>query len=64
MDEHYEQMITEAHEKFGTVFPCGNKTDLMGCFTYELSISTLMFWFNIAGEKTTRIITRKVIAKE
>jgi len=50
MNELKQKMILEAMEKYKTIFPCGNKTDLTDCFT--LMGNLLVFWFNTEDHST------------
>jgi len=50
------QLIAEAIKTYGQIFPCGEKTDLSDCFTYEKELGKLIFWFNVAGDNSTRAL--------
>ena len=60
MFELQSQLISEAQAKYGEIFPCGIKTDLQDCFTYEKRLGTLTFWFNTGMDKSTHAITIKI----
>ena len=54
------KLISEAKEKYGEIFPCGEKIELSDCFTYEKTLGKLVFWFNVASDKSTRALTLAV----
>jgi len=60
MIELQNQLISEAKAKYGEIFPCGEKTTIQECFTYEKDLGKLVFWFNVAADKSTRALTLAV----
>ena len=48
-----KKLIEEARARFEEVSPCGNRSDLLDCFTVH--DDRLALWFNTAGN-TTHII--------
>lgn len=55
-----DQLINEAKAKHGEVFPCVGKNSLYECITHEEKLGMMMFWFNVAGDKSTRVMTLKI----
>ena len=60
MIELQNQLILEARAKYGEIFPCGEKNTIQDCFTYEESLGKLVFWFNVASDRSTRALTLAV----
>jgi hypothetical protein len=60
MIELQNQLISEAKATYGEIFPCGEKTKLSDCFTYEETLGKLVFWFNVAADRSTRALTLAV----
>ena len=58
MSEFQDQLIFEARTKYGEIFPCGIKTSLSECFTYECG--KIILWFNTARDKSTRMVSIKI----
>lgn len=54
------QLIEKARKQYGKIFPCGEKADLFDCFTYEETIGKIVFWFNVAGDNSTRALTLSI----
>lgn len=52
-----EQIISYAKAMHSEIYPCGEKTSLYDCFTYEKTIGKLIFWFNISGDGSTHSIS-------
>jgi hypothetical protein len=50
MNEMKRKMISQARETFKTIYPCGNKTALIDCFTKMGN--KLVFWFNTEDQST------------
>ena len=42
------KLINDAFVLYGDIQPCGNNTDLMQCFTIDMSY--LYFWFNVGRD--------------
>jgi hypothetical protein len=53
MDEIKRKLIREARKTFKRIYPCGDKQDLLECFT-EID-NKLLFWFN-TEDKSTHLI--------
>jgi len=60
MIELQNKLISEAREKYGEIFPCGEKKTIQECFTYEETLGKLVFWFNVVGDRSTRALTLEV----
>ena len=58
MDELKKQLISEAKEKYGAIFPCGEKKHINDCFTCEMG--KLIFWFNTEKDTSTRALIAKI----
>ncbi len=58
MVELKKQLISEAKEKYGVIFPCGEKKHINDCFTCEMG--KLIFWFNTAKNSSTRVLVATV----
>lgn len=52
-----KEMIREAEEKYGIVFPVSRRKELDDCFT--IFDSFILFWFNTSA-KTTRVLRREL----
>jgi len=60
MIDFKNQLIKKARKEHGKIFPCGIHVSLHDCFTHEKALDKLFFWFNIAGDKSTRVIALKL----
>jgi hypothetical protein len=50
MNELKLKMIAEARKKYKSIYPCGNRSDLVECFTKMGDL--LAFWFNTEDHST------------
>ena len=57
MKELKEQLIREAVEKHGKIYPCGDNTRLDDCFT--VTDDHILFWFNLDSE-TTKMLAMEI----
>ncbi len=48
------ELIKEAMDKHGKIFPLGLKKDFDECFTRQ--DSTLIFWYNLENESTKTVM--------
>lgn len=60
MDALENQLIDKAKQIYGEILPCGLKTRLADCFTYEKELGKLVFWFNVASDNSTRALIMKI----
>lgn len=61
--ELYNYIISDARGKYGEIVPCGEKTDLHECFTFEPELGLLIFWFLCVGNKSTHTLMYRVTAE-
>jgi len=51
------KLYEKAKKEHGAISPCGGKTSIHDCFTYEKTLEKLFFWFNCEKDKSTRVLT-------
>jgi hypothetical protein len=62
MNEIKIQLIDQARKQYGEILPCGRRTSIEECFTFETNERTarLALWFNVKHDDSTRVVSADI----